>query len=152
MGGIRDRVAGRDRRLSRKVLKKHWADVKRFSDVTQCGRHNLEPVDVISGGFPCQEISFAGNREGIGTPENPTERSGLWFEFLRIVGEIRPRWVIVENVPGLKNLGADKVLSDMEALDTPAGRSYWELTISGHRTRGKGSGYSATKRRRVPVQ
>ena len=108
-----------------RVLQKHWADVKRFGDITKCGRHNLEPVDIISGGFPCQQISFAGNREGIGTGENPTERSGLWFEFRRIVGEMRPRWVIVENVPGLKNLGADEVLSGMEAL----GYACWPVVV-----------------------
>jgi len=108
-----------------RVLQKHWPDVKRSDDITKCGRHNLEPVDIISGGFPCQQISFAGKREGIGTGENPTERSGLWFEFRRIVGEMRPRWVIIENVPGLKNLGADEVLSGMEAL----GYACWPVVV-----------------------
>lgn len=107
------------------VLQKRWPNVKRFDDITKCGRHNLEPVDIISGGFPCSDVSFAGKREGIGTAENPTDRSGLWFQFLRIVGEMRPPWVLVENVPGLKNLGADEVLSGMEAL----GYTCWPLVV-----------------------
>ena len=101
--------------FARKVLEKHWGDVPKFTDVRQCGKHNLERVDIISGGFPCQQISCAGKREGIGTAECPTERSGLWFEFLRIVRELRPRWVLVENVSRLLHTGdGDTVLSDME--------------------------------------
>jgi len=101
--------------FARKVLERHWEDVPRFTDVRECGRDNLERVDIISGGFPCQQVSCAGKREGIGTAECPTERSGLWFEFLRIVRELRPPWVLVENVSRLLRTGdGDTVLSDME--------------------------------------
>jgi len=59
------------------VLKKHWPEVPKFTDVRECGKHNLAAVDVIAGGFPCQQISCAGKREGIGTEDSPTDRSGL---------------------------------------------------------------------------
>jgi DNA (cytosine-5)-methyltransferase 1 len=86
----------------------HWPDIYRAPDVTQVDGRTLEPVDVIVGGFPCQDLSVAGNRAGMveGT------RSGLFFEFVRIVEEMRngtagsaPRWVVWENVPGLLSLG-----------------------------------------------
>jgi len=82
----------------RKVLAKHWPDVRRYRDVKKVGQHNLEPVDLICGGFPCQDISTAyhGKRTGlVGT------RSGLWFEFKRIIDELVPTWVIIENNPPL---------------------------------------------------
>lgn len=77
-----------------RVLEKHWPGVTRYKDVRDVGK--LEPVDVICGGFPCQDLSVAGKRAGLAG-----ERSGLWFEFLRIVELTRPRFVVVENVPGL---------------------------------------------------
>ena len=80
----------------RKVLEKPWPDVARYGDVRNCGRHNLKPVDLICGGFPCQDVSIAGRREGLAG-----ERSGLWFEFYRVLKELKPRWVVIENVPGL---------------------------------------------------
>ena len=61
-------------------------------------RTNLAPVDLICGGFPCQDLSVAGRRAGL-----DGARSGLWFEFHRIVSELRPTWVLVENVPGLRS-------------------------------------------------
>lgn len=77
----------------RKVLAKHWPQTKRYEDVKEVGAHNLDPVELICGGFPCQDVSGAGKRAGL-----EGARSGLWFEFLRIVTELRPRFVIVENV------------------------------------------------------
>ena len=87
------------------VLATHWPDLKRYQDVREV--RGLEPVDVISGGFPCQDVSVAGRREGLAG-----ERSGLWFEFARIVQEMEPEWVVVENVPGLLSSagGADFAL------------------------------------------
>jgi DNA (cytosine-5)-methyltransferase 1 len=93
-----------------RVLEKHWPDVARFRDVRECGAHNLAAVDVIAGGFPCQDISSAGKRAGIGG-----ERSGLWSEYARIVRELRPRYVVVENVSTLLNRGIDIVLGDLAA-------------------------------------
>lgn len=89
---------------ARAVLDRHWPQVEKHTDVRDVGRHNLEPVDVICGGFPCQDVSVAGRRQGLAG-----ERSGLWFEFHRIVGEMLPTWVVIENVPGLlsSNEGKD---------------------------------------------
>jgi DNA (cytosine-5)-methyltransferase 1 len=79
-----------------KILERHWPNVRRYTDVQEVGKENLEPVDLICGGFPCQDLSVAGRREGI-----TGERSGLWFEFARVIDELEPRWVVIENVPGL---------------------------------------------------
>jgi DNA (cytosine-5)-methyltransferase 1 len=81
---------------ARSVLTRHWPDVPVIEDVKNVGRHSTEPVDLICGGFPCQDLSIAGPRTGLAG-----ERSGLWFEFHRIIECVRPRWVVVENVPGL---------------------------------------------------
>jgi DNA (cytosine-5)-methyltransferase 1 len=79
-----------------KVLTKHWANVPKYKDVRDVGKHNLPTAELICGGFPCQDVSLAGKRAGL-----EGKRSTLWSEFFRIVCEIHPRWVIVENVPGL---------------------------------------------------
>jgi len=98
------------------LLREHWPVTQKFSDVRSCGRHNLEPVTLISGGFPCQNISEAGKLEGLGTPDSPTDRSGLWFHFRRIIHELRPAWVLVENVVRLMlRDDGDTVLADLEA-------------------------------------
>lgn len=84
----------------RKVLKKHWPDVPIYEDVRNVTRERLEAdgiiPDVICGGFPCQDISVAGKQAGI-----HAERSGLWEELCRIIGEVRPKYAIVENVTAL---------------------------------------------------
>jgi DNA (cytosine-5)-methyltransferase 1 len=79
----------------RDVLRRHF-NAEVYTDVRTVGRNNLEPVDLICGGFPCQDLSVAGRWAGLAG-----ERSGLWSEFARIIDELEPRWVIVENVPGL---------------------------------------------------
>lgn len=92
----------------RRVLAKHWPDVARYEDVRDVGAHNLEPVDVVCGGFPCQDISNAGKRAGI-----DGERSGLWSEYARIIRELRPSYVLVENVAALLARGLERVLGDL---------------------------------------
>lgn len=94
-----------------RVLAKHWPQVQRFRDVRSVGAHNLPRADVIAGGFPCQDISDAGKRVGI-----TGQRSGLWTEFARIICELRPRYVLVENVAALLHRGIDTVLGDLAAL------------------------------------
>lgn len=96
----------------RAVLARHWPDAQRFTDVRTVGSGNLAPVDVICGGFPCQDVSATGRRRGIiaGT------RSGLWFEYSRILRELRPRYAIVENVTGLLSLGLDAVLGELATI------------------------------------
>jgi DNA (cytosine-5)-methyltransferase 1 len=78
------------------VERRHWPSVKRFGDVQNVGRDSLDSVDLICGGFPCQDVSVAGKRAGLAG-----ERSGLWYEFHRILEELKPQWVVIENVPGL---------------------------------------------------
>lgn len=80
----------------RSLLARHRPDVSRFADVCECGAHNLPAVDVICGGFPCQDLSLAGNRVGLAGA-----RSGLFYEMMRVCYELRPRFLVWENVPGL---------------------------------------------------
>lgn len=97
----------------RDVLAKHWPDAVRYDDV--CTVNGLPAVDLICGGFPCQDVSLAGKRAGFAG-----ERSSLWREYRRIIADVGPRLVFVENVPGL--LTADngwafgEVLGDLAAL------------------------------------
>ena len=78
------------------VLRRHFPNTKLFSDVRNCTAENLEKVDIITAGFPCQDLSCAGKRKGLNG-----ERSGLFYEATRIIRELRPRYAVFENVPGL---------------------------------------------------
>jgi DNA (cytosine-5)-methyltransferase 1 len=92
----------------RAVLAKHWPEVPCYHDVTKLTNDILArdgiTVDVITGGFPCQDISTAGKRAGLGEGT----RSGLWSEIVRLIGELRPRYVIVENVANLLSGPSEK--------------------------------------------
>lgn len=93
----------------RSVLATHWPITVRFEDVTKDNKY--EPVDCIVGGFPCQDLSVAGHMRGI-----DAERSGLWSHFARIIREVRPRYVLIENVSGvLANEPMRRVLGDLSA-------------------------------------
>ena len=131
------------------VLARHWPETERVTDVRAVGvslagqhgryiplggRGGIEHdaggsgVDLIYGGFPCQDVSVAGKRAGL-----DGARSGLWFEFHRIVRELRPRWVVIENVPGLlsSNGGADfaVILAGLDELGFDAA---WAVLDSQH--------------------
>ena len=93
----------------RKVLAKHWPDVPIYDDVRTLEHDG--PVDVICGGFPCQDISLGGGGAGI-----EGDRSKLWFEMARIIGLVRPKYVIVENVAALLGRGLGAVLGSFSAL------------------------------------
>ena len=121
----------------RAVLAKHWPDVKRYEDIRTVGNkewadnrmddmvrggccdgdypgvtyHWLEAVDVICGGFPCQDISHAGKRAGI-----DGDRSGLWREMVRVVRLVRPSYLLVENVTALLVGGMGRVLGDLATI------------------------------------
>lgn len=98
--------------VCRQVLRKHWPDVPIFEDIkTLTAKDIHETVDVICGGFPCQDISVAGNGLGLAG-----KRSGLWYEYRRLIEEIRPRYVIIENVAALRSRGLDEVLRCLDAL------------------------------------
>lgn len=96
----------------KRVLNKHWPEVPVYDDVRTLTADTLRRdrigVDVICGGFPCQGISEAGLRQGLQDP-----RSALWFEYARLVSELRPRFVVVENVSELLRNGMDRVIGDL---------------------------------------
>lgn len=94
-----------------RVLAQHWPGVPCYPDITELRAADVAPVDVLCGGFPCQDVSNAGKRAGI-----EGERSGLWSEYARLVGELRPRYVLVENVAPLRRRGLDRVVGDLAAL------------------------------------
>jgi len=94
-----------------RVLEKHWPNVHRERDIRECGKHNLECVDVICGGFPCQDISYAGQGAGL-----DGARSGLFFEAVRLVRELQPRIVVLENVAALLTRGLDRVLGTLAEI------------------------------------
>jgi DNA (cytosine-5)-methyltransferase 1 len=80
-----------------KILAKHYPDIPNYRDVTQVDFSQVEQVDILTGGFPCQDLSVAGKRAGL----KDGTRSGLWSEFARAIKTIQPRLVIIENVRGL---------------------------------------------------
>ena len=92
-----------------RVLVNHWPNVKRYGDIRECGKHNLSPVDLICGGFPCQPFRVAGKRGG------KADDRYLWPQMLRVIREVRPAWVLGENVAGIINMELDTVLADLEA-------------------------------------
>ena len=100
---------------ARAVLNKHWPDVRRHDDVRTfppTHTHTQDfSVDLICGGFPCQDISVAGKGAGLAG-----ERSGLWNDFARIIRAVRPRWVVIENVPALTARGLGTVLGDLAEI------------------------------------
>ena len=100
----------------RQVLKKHWPDVPQYEDVRTLTKEQLDndgitDIGLICGGYPCQPFSTAGKRQG------EADDRALWKEYFRLVKEIRPTWVIAENVAGHISMGIDNVLADLEGED-----------------------------------
>ena len=104
----------------RKVLQKHWPHVKQYTDIKELDYDKLrsdgiisdnEKIDIITGGYPCQPFSVAGRKKGEKDPRH------LWPEYFRLVQELRPTWVIGENVGGHIKLGLDTVITDLESED-----------------------------------
>lgn len=97
------------------VLKKRFPDVPVLPDVRKVNGNDYRgTVDVIFGGFPCQDLSVAGRRAGLIDADGSVTRSGLWFEMLRIISEARPRFVVAENVSGAINAALDVVQNGLE--------------------------------------
>ena len=100
----------------RSVLERHWPNTKRYNNVLHVGAHNLEPVDVICAGFPCQSISIAGNMEGL---ENE-EKSGLWWQVHRLVSEFQSIGhapiLVLENVANIIRVGGTDVVGSLTAI------------------------------------
>lgn len=103
--------------FQRDVLESHWPGIPRWRDIRELNggefyeRTGLRTVDVISGGFPCQPVSLAGKRRG------REDDRFLWPEMFRVISELRPAWVVGENVAGLLRVEIDSVLSDLEGAD-----------------------------------
>jgi DNA (cytosine-5)-methyltransferase 1 len=97
----------------REILTKHWPRVPVFGDIRMLRRESIVDeigiVDLVCGGFPCQDISLIGKRAGLRGAD-----SGLWFEQLRIIDELGPRWVVVENVSALVNVGLVEILQGLD--------------------------------------
>jgi DNA (cytosine-5)-methyltransferase 1 len=91
-----------------KVLKKHWPDVPVYDDIKVFAGEGIGSVDIITGGFPCQDISLAGKGCGL-----EGDRSGLWGEYARLIRSLRPKYAIVENSAGLLARGMGTVLRDL---------------------------------------
>ena len=90
----------------RKVLERHFPDARRYHNIKRVKQ--FAPVDIVSGGFPCQDISSAGRMRGI-----DGKRSGLWSEMWRVIRIVRPRFVVVENVAALLNRGIERVVGNL---------------------------------------
>lgn len=101
------------------VLRKHWPSVPCHDDVRTFDAAGTGHVDIVTGGFPCQPVSHAGQRNG------KDDDRWLWPEMVRVVAACRPRWVIGENVFGLISLGLDEVLFDLEGF----GYTCWPAVI-----------------------
>jgi len=139
-----------------KVLTKHWPNVLKYKDIKEV--QNLPYVDLIAGGFPCQDISLAGKREGI----KEGNRSGLWFEFAKIIRMVRSEYIILENVSGLLNNGMGTVLGDLATSGYDAEWQNLPASSFGapHRrervfivayANSLGCGYTQKRRNKVPI-
>jgi DNA (cytosine-5)-methyltransferase 1 len=89
------------------VLEAHWPNVPNYRDVSKVDWAAVEPVDILTGGFPCQDVSQAGRRAGL----KSGTRSGLWSEFAKAIDVLKPKYVVIENVRGLTSAKAE---SDVE--------------------------------------
>lgn len=99
-------------KFCQEILKKHWPDATIFEDVRTVGAHNLEPIDLLCGGFPCQDISIAGKKEGI----HDSKKSSLFWELHRIISELRPRIICLENVANIIRLGGTDVVGSLAQI------------------------------------
>ena len=99
-------------KFCQKVLAKHWPNAVIYDDIKTVNTAELEKVDLLCGGFPCQDLSYAGNRKGL----HDGKKSSLWFDMLKIISDIRPRVVCLENVPGIFTLGIGTVLGGLAKI------------------------------------
>jgi DNA (cytosine-5)-methyltransferase 1 len=115
-GGFETKAFCDIEKYPRQVLQKHWPHVKQYEDIKELNYERLkadgiDSIDIITGGYPCQPFSIAGRKKGEEDPRH------LWPEYFRLVKELRPTWVIGENVSGHIKLGLDTVIEDLESED-----------------------------------
>jgi DNA (cytosine-5)-methyltransferase 1 len=107
-----------------KVLAYRWPNVPNLGDITRVEWSDVEPVDILCGGFPCQDVSMAGKKAGL-----DGHRSGLWFTMRNAIAALRPQTVVIENVLGLVTSGAiGRVLSDLSSIGYAA---RWTVIAAG---------------------
>ena len=101
----------------RKVLRKNFPGVPIYEDIKKLNGEEFNNIDLITGGFPCTDISVAGKGKGLVDEETGERtRSGLWFEMHRIIGEVRPKFALIENVPMLTLRGGTRVIADLTQI------------------------------------
>ncbi len=104
----------------RSVLAARWPGKPIYRDIREIDAKSVEKIDLLAGGFPCQDVSSAGKRQGV----KQGTRSGLWYEFRRIICDLRPRYVLIENVKGLLSKGIDQVCAGLAEIGYDA---EWEV-------------------------
>lgn len=104
----------------RNVLAARWPGKPIYRDIREIDAKSVERIDLLAGGFPCQDVSAAGKRQGV----TKGTRSGLWYEYLRIIRDLRPRFVLIENVKGLLSKGIDQVCAGLAEIGYDA---EWEV-------------------------
>jgi len=144
------------------VLAKNFPGVPIYDDITGLEADGFVGIDLLTGGFPCQDISVAGKGEGI-----EGERSGLWFEMLRLISGIRPRYALIENVPMLIHRGFGRVICDLASIGYDAEwqiisaadvgaphlrKRIWIVAYAGHLRRGNHVGGDVGLRGRQQAQ
>lgn len=95
-----------------RILRKHWPNSTIYSDVKTVGSHNLKPVSILCAGFPCQDLSICGKGAGI----YEGKKSNLFWEVYRIACELRPKIIILENVPAITHRGASDVVGSLSSI------------------------------------
>jgi DNA (cytosine-5)-methyltransferase 1 len=111
-----------------RVLDKHWPDVRRYGDIKKINWEEVERPTLVCGGFPCQPVSIAGRQLGA------ADERWLWPEFERCLCDVRPRYVLIENVPGLLTNGGSGVIEEAAAVGAPHLR--YRIFIIGYTDRG----------------
>jgi DNA (cytosine-5)-methyltransferase 1 len=101
------------------ILKKHWPDIKNYGDITTADFSDIGNIDLLTGGFPCQPFSVAGKQRGKEDPRH------LWPSMLRIIAQVKPRFIVGENVTGIVNMELDQMLVDLENISY----STWPIII-----------------------
>lgn len=111
----------------RSIIRKHWPDIPIYGDIREIDWNAVPRVDMLTGGFPCQDISTA-NPRGKGIEGS---RSGLWKEYAKAIGILRPKYALIENVPALANRGLNIVLADL--AETGYDAEWFDLRASDFR-------------------
>lgn len=119
-----------------KILRRRFPNVPIYSDIRELTAEKLKgdgipKIDIISGGFPCQDVSTAGKRTGFVDSEGNVTRSGLWGEYSRLICELKPRWIVAENVRGLLSISAAGIRGEDSELYSETWPK-WGIVLDGH--------------------